>query len=97
MNYFSLIQIPPYQGGLCFIGADYSPNRADWGGLTIFNKYFNIFLFLQSTMADYLSHEETAAFIEATKWKGYNFLSLEDVYNYIAAIPDELYGEEPQE
>ena len=53
--------------------------------------------FLQSTMAEYLSYEETAAFIEATKWKGYNFLSSEDVYKNIAAIPDELYGEEPQE
>ena len=40
---------------------------------------------------------ETAAFIEATKWKGYQFLSSEDVYKNIAAIPDELYGEEPQE
>ena len=48
-------------------------------------------------MAEYLSYEETAAFIEATKWKGYNFLSSEDVYKNIAAIPDELYGEEPQE
>ena len=47
------------------------------GGLTIFNKYFNIFLFLQRTMAEYLSYEETAAFIEATKWKGYQFLSSE--------------------
>ena len=48
-------------------------------------------------MAEYLSYEETAAFIEATKWKGYNFLSSEDVYKNISAIPDELYGEEPQE
>ena len=48
-------------------------------------------------MAEYLSYEETAAFIEATKWKGYQFLSSEDVYKNIAAIPDELYGEEPQE
>ena len=44
-------------------------------------------------MAAYLSYEETAAFIEATKWKGYQFLSSEDVYKNIAAIPDELYGE----
>ena len=48
-------------------------------------------------MAEYLSYEETAAFIEATNWKGYQFLSSEDVYKNIAAIPDELYGEEPQE
>ena len=48
-------------------------------------------------MAEYLSYEETAAFIEATKQKGYQFLSSEDVYKNIAAIPDELYGEEPQE
>ena len=48
-------------------------------------------------MAEYLSYEETAAFIEATKWNGYKFLSSEDVYNNIRAIPDELYGEEPQE
>ena len=48
-------------------------------------------------MAEYLSYEETAAFIEAAKWKGYKFLSSEDVYNNIVAIPDELYGEEPQE
>ena len=48
-------------------------------------------------MADYLSYEETVAFIEATKWKGYQFLSSEDVYKNIAAIPDELYGEKPQE
>ena len=48
-------------------------------------------------MAEYLSYEETAAFIEATKWKGYNSLSSEDVYKNISAIPDELYGEEPQE
>ena len=48
-------------------------------------------------MAEYLSYEETTAFIEATKWKGYQFLSSEDVYKNIAAIPDELYGEEPQE
>ena len=48
-------------------------------------------------MADYLSYEETAAFIEATKLNGYKFLSSEDVYNNIITIPDELYGEEPQE
>ena len=48
-------------------------------------------------MAEYLSYEETAAFIEATNWKRYQFLSSEDVYKNIAAIPDELYGEEPQE
>ena len=42
-------------------------------------------------MVEYLSYEET------TKWKGYSFLSSEDVYKNIAAIPDELYGEEPQE
>ena len=48
-------------------------------------------------MAEYLSCEETAAFIEATKWKGYKFLSSEDVYNNLVAIPNELYGEEPQE
>ena len=48
-------------------------------------------------MAEYLSYEETAAFIEATKWKGYQFLSSENVYKNITAIPDELYGEEPQE
>ena len=48
-------------------------------------------------MAEYLSYAETAAFIEATKWKGYNMLSSEDVYKNISAIPDELYGEEPQE
>ena len=48
-------------------------------------------------MAEYLSYEETAAFIEATKWKGYNFLSSEDVYKNTLAIPDELYGEELQE
>ena len=48
-------------------------------------------------MAEYLSYEETAAFIEATKWNGYKFLSSEDVYNNIIAIPDELYGEELQE
>ena len=48
-------------------------------------------------MAEYLSYEETAAFIEATKWNGYKSLSSEDVYNNIIAIPDELYGEEPQE
>ena len=48
-------------------------------------------------MAEYLFYEETAAFIEATKWKGYNFLSSEDIYKNISAIPDELYGEEPQE
>ena len=53
--------------------------------------------FLQSTMAKYLSYEETAAFTEATKWKGYNFLSSEDVYKNIAVIPSELYGKEPQE
>ena len=64
------------------------------GGLTIWNEYFYILLFLQSTMAEYLSYEETAAFIEATKWKGYNFLSSEDVYKNISAIPDELYGKE---
>ena len=40
-------------------------------------------------MAEHLSYEETAAFIEATKWKGYQFLSSEDVYKNIAAIPDE--------
>ena len=40
--------------------------------------------------------KQTAAFIEATKWKGYKFLSSEDVYN-IVAIPNELYGEELQE
>ena len=48
-------------------------------------------------MAEYLSFGETAAFIEATKWKGYKFLSSEDVYKNISAIPDELYGDEPQE
>ena len=48
-------------------------------------------------MAEYLSYEETAAFIDTTKWKGYQFLSSDDVYKNIAAIPDELYGEEPQE
>ena len=48
-------------------------------------------------MAEYLSYEETAASIEATKWKGYKFLSSEDVYNNIVAIPYELYGEGPQE
>ena len=48
-------------------------------------------------MAEYLSYEEKAAFIEATKWNGYQFLSSEDVYKNTAAIPDELYGEEPQE
>ena len=48
-------------------------------------------------MAEYLSYEETAVIIEATKWKGYQFLSSEDVYKNIAAIPDELSGEEPQE
>ena len=48
-------------------------------------------------MAEYLPYEETATFIEATKWNGYKFLSSEDVYNNIIAIPDELYGEEPQE
>ena len=48
-------------------------------------------------MAEYLSYEETAAFIGATKWKGYKFLSSEDVYNNIVAIPYELYGEKPQE
>ena len=48
-------------------------------------------------MAEYLSYGETAAFIEATKWKGYSLLSSEDVYKNITAIPDELYGEEPQE
>ena len=48
-------------------------------------------------MAEYLSYEETAAFTEATKWKRYQFLSSEDVYKNTAAIPDELYGEEPQE
>ena len=48
-------------------------------------------------MAEYLSYEETTAFIEATKWNGYKFLSSEDIYNNIIAIPDELYGEEPQE
>ena len=69
----------------------------DQGGLTIFNKYFKIFLSLQRTMAEYLSYEETAAFIEATKWKGYQFLSSEDVYKNMAAIPDELYGEESKE
>ena len=89
--------MPLYQGGLCCIGADYSPNGVDRGGLTVFNKYFNIFLFLQRTMAEYLSYEETATFIETTKWKGYQFLSSEDVYKNIAAIHDELYGEEPQE
>ena len=73
-----------------------------WGGLGQIKDFqqTNILIFssvLQSTMAEYLSYEETAAFIEATKWKGYNFLSSEDVYKNIAAIPDELYGEEPQE
>ena len=48
-------------------------------------------------MAEYLSYEEKAAFIEATKWNGYKFLFSEDVYNNIVVIPDELYGEEPQE
>ena len=48
-------------------------------------------------MAEYLSYEETAAFMEATKWKGYNFLPSEDVYKNSSVIPDELYGEEPQE
>ena len=48
-------------------------------------------------MAEYLSYEETAAFIEATKWKRYQFLSSEDVYKNIAAVPDQLYGKEPQE
>ena len=48
-------------------------------------------------MAEDITYEETAAFIEATKWNGYKFLSSEDVYNNIIAIPDELYGEEPQE
>ena len=48
-------------------------------------------------MAAYLSYEETAAFIEATKWKGYNFLSSEDVHKNKAAISDKLHGEEPQE
>ena len=42
-------------------------------------------------MAEYLSYEETAAFMEATKWNGYKFLSSEDVYNNLIAIPDELY------
>ena len=69
----------------------------EWGGLTIFSKYFNIFFFLQSTMAEYVSYEETTAFIEAAKWKGYNFLSSEDVYKSVQTIPDKLYGEEPQE
>ena len=71
-------------------------NGVDWGRLTIYNKYLKIF-FCRVTMAEYLSYEETAAFIEATKWKGYKFLSSEDVYNIIVAIPYELYGEEPQE
>ena len=48
-------------------------------------------------MAECLSYEETAAFIEATKWKGYKFLSSEDVYNNVVAIPYELYGQEQQE
>ena len=86
-----------YRGGLCFIGTDYLLNGVDWGRLTICNKYLKIFFFCRVTMAEYLSYEETAAFIEATKWKGYKFLSSEDVYNNIVAIPNELYGEEPQE
>ena len=53
--------------------------------------------FCRITMAEYLSYEETGAFIEATKWNGYKFLSSDDVYNNIIAIPDELHGEEPQE
>ena len=74
---------------------------AEQGGLGQINCFqqTNILIFsslLQSTMAEYLSYEETTAFIEATKWKGYNFLSSEDVYKSIAAIPDELYSEEPQ-
>ena len=47
-------------------------------------------------MAEYLFYEETAAFIEATKWKGYIFLSSEDVIKNIETIPDELYSEEPE-
>ena len=49
-------------------------------------------------MAEYWSYEETATLIEATKWNtqwnGYKFLSSEDVYNNITAIPYELYGED---
>ena len=86
-----------YWGGLCFIGTDYSPNGVDWGRLTVCNKYLKIFFFCRVTIAEYLSYEETAAFIEATKWKGYKFLSSEDVYNNIVAIPNELHGEEPEE
>ena len=69
----------------------------DWGRLTDYELNLIMKNSFFCSMAAYLSHEETAAFIEATKWNGYKFLSSEDVYNNIIAIPDELYGEEPQE
>ena len=72
-----------------------------WLKISKFSKFYELNLIMKTSffcsMAEYLSYEETAAFIEATKWNGYKFLSSEDVYNNIIAIPDELYGEEPQE
>ena len=69
----------------------------DWGRLTDYELNLIMKNSFFCSMAEYLSYEETAAFKEATKWNGYKFLSSEDVYNNIIAIPDELYGEEPQE
>ena len=83
------LNVKHYWGLLC--------NGVDWGRLTDYELNLIMKISFFCSMAEYLSYEETAAFIEATKWNGYKFLSSEDVYNNIIAIPDELYGEEPQE
>ena len=83
------LNVKRYWGLLC--------NGVDWGRLTDYELNLIMKNSFFCRMAEYLSYEETAAFIEATKWNGYKFLSSEDVYNNIRAIPDELYGEEPQE
>ena len=83
------LNVKRYWGLLC--------NGVDWGRLTDYELNLIVKNSFFCRMAEYLSYEETAAFIEATKWNGYKFLSSEDVYNNIRAIPDELYSEEPQE
>ena len=83
------LNVKRYWGLLC--------NGVDWGRLTDYELNLIVKNSFFCRMPEYLSYEETAAFIEATKWNGYKFLSSEDVYNNIRAIPDELYGEEPQE
>ena len=74
------LNVKCYWGLLC--------NGVDWGRLTDYELNLIMKNSFFCRMAEYLSYEETAAFIEATKWNWYKFLSSEDVYNNIRAIPD---------